>query len=289
MYKIKQKPEFFIVSEVAQHKINKGGNFFLYLLIKRNMNTLDIAKKLDLSYAGLKDKQAITFQYVSSKKDYGDIYKEKQMDSFFILKKIGKINKKIKIGMLEGNFFSIKLDKKLEKRIDYFINYYDFQRIKPYNIQKGKELLFLERKLNKKENFFVDAYISYLWNKSLKLFLKENFEGKEIDFKDIKLFIPKDIDLNKLPKFWTVLGYKAKLENSKIYYENVIKEEGFEFEEFIEILKKKRIKGDYRRTYEKAKNLKIQNNWISFYLKKGAYATMLLRFLYAKNSIFSIK
>ena len=282
-WKIKNKPEDFIVVEKASYP-QEEGEYNLYLLIKRNLNTLDIAKKLNLSYAGLKDKNALTFQYVTSLEDYGNLKIEKFKDNFFILKKLRKAKRKIKIGQLEGNYFDIKLPEKIKAINEIFINYFDTQRIKPFNISKGKQLLLANRKLSKKENFFIDAYLSYLWNKSLELFLKDKYKGIFLEEHNQKFFIP--LEFNDLPKFWTILGYKAKLEESKQYYEEILKEEGFSLKEFLEILKRRKIKGDYRRTYEKATEIKLYGNRIRFFLKKGAYATMYLKHLYTKNKIF---
>lgn len=283
-WKIKEKPENFIVVEKAYFPKNDG-EFFLYLLVKRNLNTLDIARKLSLDYAGLKDKNAITFQYVSSKIDYGDIKIEKYKNAFFILKKLRTIKRKIKIGQLEGNFFDIKLSESICNISETFINYFDTQRIKQFNITKGRKLLLQSKKLSKKENFFVDAYLSYLWNKSFELFLRENFKGLFLEDQGEKFFIPQNLITDIMPKFWATLGYKVKMEESKEYYEEILRKEGFTFPELLQILKNKKIKGDYRRTYEKATHIKIYNSRIYFFLKKGAYATMYLKHLYTKNCI----
>ncbi|HIE59547.1 MAG TPA: tRNA pseudouridine(13) synthase TruD [Persephonella sp.] len=283
-WKIKEKPEDFIVVEKAYFPKNDG-EYYLYLLVKRNLNTLDIAHKLNLDYAGLKDKNAITFQYVSSKVDYGDIKIEKYKNTFFILKKLGSIKRKVKIGQLEGNFFDIKLPEAICNISEIFINYFDTQRIKQFNISKGKKLLLQNKKLSKKENFFVDAYLSYLWNKSFELFLREKFNGLFLEEQREKFFIPKDLVIDTIPKFWTILGYKVKMEESKEYYEEILKKEGFSLIEFLQILKDKKIKGDYRRTYEKATDIKIYGSRVCFFLKKGAYATMYLKHLYTKNCI----
>jgi tRNA pseudouridine13 synthase len=200
---------------------------------------------------------------------------------------MGKISKNLKIGMLQGNFFSIKTPFEVDHKPEYFINYYDTQRVKFFNINKGKELLlFKQKKFSKKENLFIDSYISYLWNESLKSYLKEKFQGHYLKENNINFFIPEDLDIKKIPKFWTVLGYKVKLEESKKYYKEILEKEGIELEKFLEILKHKKIKGDYRRLYEKVENFSIKGKYVSFFLKKGAYATMLLKFLYTKNVIF---
>ncbi|MDQ7054989.1 MAG: tRNA pseudouridine(13) synthase TruD [Persephonella sp.] len=109
-WNVKEKPEDFIVKEEMDFQLDERGNFFLYMLIKRNLNTRAVCYPLKLSYAGLKDKNAITFQYVSSEINHGDYFVKKfDKNSFFALVRIGKIRRKIRIGHLKGNKFSIKL------------------------------------------------------------------------------------------------------------------------------------------------------------------------------------
>lgn len=75
-YKIKVNPEDFIVSEVVSLSPGVKGEYSLYLLKKRNLGTWDalgqIARKWHLplkyfGYGGLKDKRALTFQYITIK------------------------------------------------------------------------------------------------------------------------------------------------------------------------------------------------------------------------------
>ncbi len=285
-WKIKETPEDFIVNEIAYHKLTELGNYYLYQLIKRNFDTTVIAGKFNLSYAGLKDKRALTFQYVSSENFLGDVVSHREKESFFILRFLGKTDKKIKIGNLEANRFNIRIKpyQKHIKPVDFFVNYFDTQRIKPSNIEKGKKLLLESRKLSNLEEFFIDSYLSFLWNKSLEEYLKANTEGIYLEDKGFKIFIPENLQIT--PNYWPILGYKVKLEESAPFYEKVLAEEDFSLECILKILKKRRIKGSYRRALEKVFDFSVYGGYVNFTLKRGAYATMLLKFLYAKNLIF---
>jgi tRNA pseudouridine13 synthase len=73
MLKFKEYPEDFIVEEFIDFKKQKG-DFYYYILEKKNYNTLDavnkIAEKLKINknkirFAGLKDRKAVTKQYIS--------------------------------------------------------------------------------------------------------------------------------------------------------------------------------------------------------------------------------
>ncbi|WP_163329328.1 tRNA pseudouridine(13) synthase TruD [Desulfurobacterium thermolithotrophum] len=280
-------PEDFIVKEIAEYPFSDSGNYYLYLLIKRNLSTRDLAEKLQFSYAGMKDKLALTFQYVSFDKFIGN-YKKEEIDSksWYILKFVGRIKKKIKIGQLKGNRFFINLRNLKTEERNWFINYYDIQRINN-NWKKGRNLIKKlfespKRKLKWRENFFIDSYLSYLWNKSLELYLKERVSGYFIKEKNEIFFIPELEGFQVLPKFWTILGYKKKLLESEIYYEKILREEGFELKEFLELLRKLRIKGDYRMTYVLVRDFKKVGNYVFFYLPKGSYATMYLKHLQTK-------
>ena len=279
----REVPEDFIVKEVAEYPLTPDGKHYLYLLVKRNLTTKELARIFGFSYAGMKDKFALTAQFVSFEKFVGEFLKRKvSNDSWYILKFIGRVQRKIKIGQLKGNKFAVNLRSFETEERDWFINYYDVQRVKN-NSQRGRELLkkLLEkpkRKLKWSENFYIDAYLSYLWNKSLERFLMERTKGHFICEKEELFFIPeKDFNYASLPKFWTILGYKKKLLDSESYYREVLKKEGFELEEFLELLKKLRIKGDYRMTYVKVRELKKIGNYLFFFLPKGSYATMFLK------------
>jgi tRNA pseudouridine13 synthase len=124
------KPEDFIVKEISEFEMESSGNFFLYLLAKKNLTTKEICRKLNLSYAGMKDKFALTFQKVSSERFLGDYYEERwDENSWFKLKFLGRVRKKVKIGQLKGNKFAINVKNLKIKKVSAFINYYDIQRI----------------------------------------------------------------------------------------------------------------------------------------------------------------
>ena len=280
----REVPEDFIVKEVAEYPIVEDGRHYLYLLVKRNLTTKDLAKLLGFSYAGMKDKFALTFQFVSFERFAGEFEKQEiDSESWYVLKFIGRVQKKLKIGQLRGNKFFINLRGLEVEEREWFINYYDVQRIS-LNWKKGKTLiqkLFENpgRKLSWRENFLIDSYLSYLWNRSLELFLKERFDGYLMKEKEETFFIPNTDNYKLLPKFWTILGYKKKLLESELYYEEILKEEGFELKEFLGLLRKLGIKGDYRMSYVLIRDFKKFNEYISFFLPKGSYATMYLKHL----------
>ena len=276
----RKKPEDFIVKEISEFPICESGNHYLYLLAKRNMTTLEVCRKFNLSYAGMKDKFALTFQKVSSAEFLGSTIGKPQGESWFLLKFIGKVRKKVRIGNLKGNLFAVNLNNLPVDLRSWFINYYDVQRVKEENWRRGKEILFgKKRKLNWRENFLVDSYLSYLWNRSFERFLKDRFPGYYVTEKGCRFFIPSTSpeEIKKLPKFWTILGYKKKLLESEEPYREILKEENISLESLIERLRELKIKGDYRMTYVEVRKLKLFKNRLIFELPKGSFATMFLK------------
>ena len=278
----RKKPEDFIVKEVSEIPLDPSGNHHLYLLVKRNLTTKEICRKYGLSYAGMKDKLALTSQKVSSENFLGKFIREfTNRNSWFILKYLGKTRKKLKIGQLRGNRFAVNVSGYSVKKATAFINYYDAQRISG-NWRRGKEFLLKlvkkpERKLSWTQNFLIDSYLSYLWNRSLELYLKEQFTGYYVVDGEEKFFIPEGFDLDKLPKFWTVLGYKKKLLESQEFYRKALEKEGFDMEGFLNLLKILGIKGDYRMTYVIPREVRKTGNYLFFFLPKGSFATMFLK------------
>jgi len=292
-WNIKEKPEDFIVKEVIDIPFSDRGKYNVYMLVKRNLNTKDITAPYRLFYAGLKDKNALTFQYVSTKRYLGELIKEKRdKGTFFFLYHVGKSSKQIKVGHLKGNKFSIRLKNHIiDREKNWFINYFDTQRLSKNPI-KGKELLLnlpdgiTWKKLKWLEHFYIEAYLSYLWNKSLELFLKENFNGYILKEKNIKFFIPYT-DYNQLmsspKKFWAILGHKVKLDHfEEKYYKIVLKDENIDFQFLIEKLQNLKLKGGYRKYFLKAEDIKITEERIEFFIHKGGYATMFLKHIYVE-------
>jgi tRNA pseudouridine13 synthase len=112
--KLKQLPADFIVEEIPNFEMSSNKNeHTIFLLEKQEIDTFDatrrIAQKLGISlfeigYAGLKDKHAVARQYVSIPTKYN--VQGLRMNSL-VLSLVGYSQKKIKIGDLLGNRFTI--------------------------------------------------------------------------------------------------------------------------------------------------------------------------------------
>jgi len=114
----KQRPEDFIVTEVPKYKPQGEGEHLWLWVQKRDANTDWVAdqiaklakvKRRDVSYAGRKDRFAVTQQWFSI---YDPRKSTDQLDfsisNVKVLKKI-RHQQKLKTGVLNGNHFQIVL------------------------------------------------------------------------------------------------------------------------------------------------------------------------------------
>ena len=196
MYQIKQIPEDFIVKEDMDLKLLKKGRFLYFTVKKKNwtsqMAVEKIAFKLNInvnrfSYAGQKDKNALTTQYVAVENILMDKLKTINIKDMILTPK-GYADNPIRLGSVSSNYFSITirdLDQPL-KNIFSFCNYYDDQRfggIRPVNPTMGKLIL---------QGKYEDALKSYLCyptpeeTKEHKQFRKEILSSWG-DFKNVRI------------------------------------------------------------------------------------------------------
>lgn len=155
MYKLKQKPEDFIVTEKSKINLVSEGKFAYFCLQKKNQNTLDVVKKIarrlgvpekKIGFAGSKDKLAVTEQVISLLAQFKKKAEQMEIkDAKLLFRGYGQ--EPVTLGDLEGNYFEIivrNLDKNSSKkmeRTEYCENYFDEQRFSKQNVTIGKHLL----------------------------------------------------------------------------------------------------------------------------------------------------
>jgi tRNA pseudouridine13 synthase len=233
-----------------------------------------------VGFAGLKDKNAVTTQYIS-------VYRKRisfEIDNVEI-KYLGSGRKPIYMGQLEGNEFIITirdLDEKL-KDVKEVVNYFGEQRFSKQNVELGRSLVKRDFKdvckrleldvqgndyVNalrafglRKLKFFIHAYQSYLWNEVVK--------GEKG---------------GKLPIF----GFLTKDER----YDEIIKKESITRKDFIiKQVPELSSEGSERDVLMKIKGFKTlefcddelnqgkKKQVVKFFLSKGCYATVVLESL----------
>jgi tRNA pseudouridine13 synthase len=225
----KQSKDDFIVTEVPMYEFSGEGEHLILKMRKKDLSTWDVIYILadflecssrEFGYAGLKDKNAMTIQYISIHKKFEEKLQEFSHSQIKILETTYHKNK-IKIGHLKGNKFFIRLKrvfpihetqlKSVIKKIkeNGIPNYFGFQRfgIEGNNYIKGQEILEGKRKeKNRKlKQMYINAYQSYLFNNWLSKRVEiskliDGFEPKELENQlDIPLSELKDIKKQSHP------------------------------------------------------------------------------------------
>ena len=296
MYKIKQKPEDFIVNEKTNIKPKKEGVYSIFLLKKEDYTTekavQTIANKLKIprkfiSYAGNKDKIALTTQYISIKNTKIENLELKDLT----LELKGFLEKPISLGDLEGNEFIIKvISEKEPKEMNKIINYFGEQRFSKNNKEIGKAVV---KKDFKKATELID-------DPKVKQYLKNNptdFIGalRKIPIKILKIYIhsyqswlwnklakaePRSVTLHN--KKLNIIGFDTKLTKEE---SNLLKKEGVTQRDFIiRQIPELTCEGSERDLFADIQDLNIEkekNSYLlKFKLKKGSYATVVIDCLF---------
>lgn len=208
-FHFKQSPRDFVVEELPLYEFSGEGEHLILLVRKKGLSTNEMIgqiarylgiKNRDIGYAGLKDKHAMTKQYISIHKQHEEALENFDCEGIKIISKTYH-NNKIRIGHLKGNRFYIKVKKvnptsaaKIDealKNIEKFgmPNYFGYQRFgnDGDNHILGEKLAKGEAKERnpRVKKLLINAYQSHLFNLWLSRRLEINslvssFEPKEI-------------------------------------------------------------------------------------------------------------
>ncbi len=259
-FDFKQTVERFFVEEVPLYTFSGTGNNLILKIKKTDMSTWKLITVLakatglqerDIGYAGLKDKNATTIQYISIPKQA-----EKELNKNLATERIEILERTynkgpIKVGHLKGNRFSIVLHhinesdarffnttaKKMQK--DGIPNYYGYQRFgeDSRSYLQGKEIAHSGKRLKgSKEKLLVSAYQSYLYNRWLadRVKLSKLIATNSVDVASKKLQYPLELVkvLAKQPQFFKLflgdaimpypfgkLSYVKEMQDSALRFE----------------------------------------------------------------------
>ncbi len=209
-FHFKQSPRDFVVEEIPLYEFSGEGEHLILQVRKKNLSTNEMIgqiarylgiKNKEIGYAGLKDKNAMTVQYISLHKKYEEALENFNHERIKILSKTYH-NNKLRIGHLKGNRFYIKLKKvnptsaaKIDealKNIEKFgmPNFFGYQRFgnDGDNHILGEKLAKGEaRERNPRvKRLLINAYQSHLFNLWLSRRLEINtlvnsFKVEEIE------------------------------------------------------------------------------------------------------------
>jgi len=181
-------PRDFTVEEIPLYEFTGEGEHLVLKVRKKEMTTWEMLdaisnhvgiRRRDMGYAGLKDKHAMTIQYISVMAIHEEKLKAFSHDKIKILSTV-RHNNKIRVGHLKGNRFNIRLKKVLgvqKEKLDSVLkwikangvpNYFGNQRFGTdgNNWEDGKKLIdgTLKIRDRKTREFLMGAYQSYLFN-----------------------------------------------------------------------------------------------------------------------------
>ena len=205
-----KNPRYFIVEEIPLYEFCGSGEHLILKVRKKGVSTNEMLnifsrnlgiKRTEIGYAGLKDKNALTIQYISIHKKFAKQIENFNAENIKILSATYHKNK-LKLGHLRGNKFYIcvkKVDKinaiKIEEICKILVqngmpNYFGMQRFGKNgdNFTQGRAILEKNKILDKREildkrtnlqgqfkvrdkktaQFLISAYQSHLFNEWLK-------------------------------------------------------------------------------------------------------------------------
>jgi len=294
--RIKVLPEDFKVKEEINLKIKNKGFYAYFLLIKKNRNTIDVLKEIAkkaklknkyIGFAGIKDKKAITEQYISipaSKAEF--INKIKLKNASLRFEGLG--DEKVYTGKLAANHFDIivrDIEHKLAP-VDQMPNYFGEQRfgISNRNIKTGKLLVKKKFKevcehLNLKPKgkdyinairmhgedmikFYIHAYQSKLFNDCLTeyIMLNDN-QAKKIKTPFGAIAFPSPKNIKKIENIKIALiNFSTDISNKQVedIYSRILEREGITKMDFlIRQLPRTISLDDDRSAFVNVKNLRM--------------------------------
>ena len=224
-FHFKQTPRDFVVEEIPLYEFSGEGEHLVLFVRKKNLSTLELVsaiakylgiKNKEIGYAGLKDKHAMTKQYISVHKKHEEAMESFSHENVKILSKTYH-NNKVRIGHLKGNRFFIKLKKvnptsaqKIEEALKNIANFgmpnfYGYQRFgnDGDNHVLGEKIAKGEKKERnpKIKKFLISAYQSHLFNLWLSRRLEintliESFKTTELE----TLLNISSLEIDKLKK-----------------------------------------------------------------------------------------
>ncbi len=302
----RQTPKSFFVEEIPARNFGQKGRYAILKVQKEGLSTWEMVKILgsflqekQIGYAGLKDKNATTIQYLSLPVSHLRRLAKFSHPRIQILQ-IQRSNTPLRIGDLLGNQFGIwieRIDAKkfgwLQKALDKIAqkglpNYFGYQRFGQNALEQARALIegdFFTRD-KKLERMLLFAYQSDLFNRWLdeRVRMSENSHFKLLEGDvyqvDSKFFTPALIPLEDfLAKKVMVTGllpgskvYRARAEARKIEQK---------YDEHLPLTGQRRaalVYPEQLKTWHKGGRA-----YLDFTLPKGSYATILLENLAGKQ------
>jgi len=298
-FTFKQTKDDFFVDEISDIKFKGKGNFFILRIKKQSLSTWDLLSHISevlgieehlIGYAGLKDKNATTTQYISIPINKSKEYKLLNNKNIKVIETFIH-DKKLKIGDLVGNHFKINLHNIDENSLFQIYqtlsqiqkhgmpNYFGYQRFgKESNFEKSQRIIEGEEILKDKklEKFMKLAYQSYFFNgwlaARIELSKKENSNKILCLDGDVYNLNDRTTITGLLPGRDIVRAKTKAAEIEKKFDDIFIQEKGYRRDAWI---KPYNIKNKYKKEED--------TMMLEFSLPKSSYATVLIENIANKN------
>ncbi len=232
-FHFRHSPADFVVTEIPLYDFSGEGEHLVLKVRKKGLTTWQMLELFsshlgirvrDIGYAGLKDKEAMTVQYISIHKSYEEALKSFSHPAIKILETTRHDNK-LRIGHLKGNRFFIRLKKvsptdatKIDSLLKWIAengspNYFGWQRFgrEGDNFETARAVIEGKKKIRnrKTRDFLMSAYQSHLFNLwlSKRIELSRLFDGlKPAELKEVFVWNDDIIKaVHKEPHFFKLL------------------------------------------------------------------------------------
>jgi tRNA pseudouridine13 synthase len=312
---IRARPEDFVVEEIPAYKFSGEGDHVFFLLEKKDLTTFDAIERVaealgrkarDIGSAGLKDKNALTRQWMSLEHVSEDDIRNLGIPGIAV-SQITRHGNKLKKGHLTGNGFTIVIseisgldENALEECLDEIRrrgmpNYFGPQRLgkSGNNVSRGKDIVLGKWRgpsSKNKRKMLISAYRSHLFNQVLaeRIETCDRFLQGDLAFihgKGAVFSVENPADLEERRASFEIspsgpeyghggiapTGVMGKIESKIIEAENIP----------VDAWKKLKMKASRRPLRVRVENLSWKNVdrgiELSFALPRGSFATCLLR------------
>jgi tRNA pseudouridine13 synthase len=259
-FHFRQSPADFVVTEIPLYDFSGEGEHLVLKVRKKGLTTWEMLEIFsnhlgirvkEIGYAGLKDKNALTVQYISLHKKYEEKLAAFSHPALKILETTRHDNK-LRIGHLRGNRFFIRLKKvsptdaaKIDSLLKWIEangmpNYFGWQRFgrEGDNFETARAVVEGRTKMRhrKKRDFLMSAYQSHLFNLwlSKRVEISRLFEG--LKPKELKsLFVWNDEVVDAVatePHFFKLLPGEVcqHYPHGRLYTASELQEEARRFE-----------------------------------------------------------
>lgn len=321
--KLKQSPEDFIVTEIPGFELSGSGEHVYFLIEKTGLTTSQLIGKIagqlnvpsrNIGYAGLKDKQAVTLQWLSVQLPGKETPDLADGEDYRVLD-CNRHDKKLRVGSHRGNHFKVVLRdiedgfERVSERLEVikqqgFANYFGAQRFgrNQDNVEQAIKVLSDTKKNRRlkrqRKSLLISSLRSFLFNRILDNRIANGIWDQPVDGDVFQLagshsVFNQPLDerlVNRYLQFdlhcaLPLFGQRGSISAAK-HAEEIEQSVFHEFPEICALLERLAVKLSYRSNRAVARDLTIAINKdehtieLEVELESGVFLTTLLDHLF---------